>query len=458
MAEVLRPDLCVIGAGAAGLPLAAAATQLGASVVVVERGAMGGARLNTGCIPTLALSVAARRAFARGSIPDFASVKAGIGEVVARLALNDSAPRYEGMGATVIRAPAVFVGPDMVEAGGRSIRARRFVIATGAEPAVPSVPGLDGIPFLTHKTVWDLDERPDHLVVLGAGPVGVELAQAFCRLGSRVTLIEAARLLPREDDDLAAVLRTALRRDGVVLHEGHTLRAVAPGLRLELDDGAVVIASHLLIATGRQPCVDGLGLNAAGIRHDAHGIWTDAGLRTTNRRVYAIGDVAGGPQLAHAAAQQAMLVLRSALFRLPVRKSKRLPPIVISTDPELAQVGLTEAAARERHGQIEVLRWAMADVDRAVVEDAPDGLAKIIVDRRGRILGAGIAGRHAGELIQPWVLAMENGLSARTLAQSAVPHPAWSELTRKTAVSWLTPRLFGNRVKALIRLLARLPN
>ncbi len=459
MPDVLAPDLCVIGGGSGGLVVAAGASQMGAAVVLVEAGAMGGDCLNSGCVPSKTLLAAAHEAKARGGAPDFAAAMARVRRVIAGIAPNDSVERFEGLGVTVIQARARFIAPDAVEAGGTVIRARRFVIATGARPLVPGIPGLREAPHLTYETVWSLAAAPEHLLVLGGGPVGVELAQAFRRLGSAVTVVEAGRLLPREDPELVEPVRLQLRRDGVTLREGAAVTAVeggGGGVRLRL--GAEVVAgSHLLVAVGRRPAVDGLDLDAAKIAHSPQGIAVDKGLRTTNRRVYAIGDVTGGPQFTHLAGHQAGLVLRSALFRLPVRNDLKALPAVTYTAPELARVGPTEDEARAAHGAVEVLRWPFSEIDRARTDGAIDGLAKVVLDRRGRILGAAIVGARAGELIQPWVLAIGQGLRIGALAGMMAPYPTLGEINKRVAGSHFMPRLFGDRVKTLVRLLARLP-
>src|SRR5690606_1372732 len=332
MAETLAPDICVIGAGSAGLTVAAAAAAFGAETVLIEKGRMGGDCLNSGCVPSKALIAAARRAgHAVGSadfgitVPagvavDFARVMAHVRDVIAGIAPHDSVERFERLGVRVIRAAAAFSGPETVSAGGFSIRARRFVIATGARPAIPLIPGLDTVPFLTNETVFDLTTCPEHLLVMGGGPVGLEFAQAFRRLGARVTVIEAAAALGREDRELAEIALAGLRSDGIEILEQAKVTAVsgAPGAITLAASGPggerVVAGSQLLVAVGRKATIDGLGLEAAGVASTARGITVNRGLRTSNPRVYAIGDVAGGPQFTHVAGHQAGLVVRSALF------------------------------------------------------------------------------------------------------------------------------------------------
>jgi len=473
MSADLVPDLCIIGAGAAGLAVAAGAVQMGASVVVIERGKMGGDCLNYGCVPSKALLAAAHAAAAiRGAgrfgiavgAPeiDYARVHAHVHGVIAEIAPNDSVERFEGLGVTVLRAEARFTGRRTVEAGGRVIRARRFVIATGSSPAIPPIPGLDTVPYHTNETIFETASLPRHLVIVGGGPIGTELAQAFRRLGSRVSVIEMLRLLPNDDPELAAIVRASLARDGVELHEGVRVVRIerAPdGIAAIVADAAGerrIAGTDLLIAAGRRPSLAGLGLEAAGIAATPKGITVDARLRTTNRRVFAVGDAAGAYQFTHVALAHAGIVIRNALFRLPARMDYRAVPWVTYTDPELAQVGLTEDRARERHGAVRVLRWPLADNDRARAERATEGLVKIVVGRGGRILGAGICGAHAGEVIQPWVLAVARRMPIRAMAGVILPYPTLGEAGKRAAGEYYASALFGARTRFLVRLLARL--
>lgn len=479
MGDTIETDLCVIGAGAAGLGVAAGAVQMGARTVLIERGAMGGDCLNTGCVPSKALLAAARAAAAvdeagRLGIDagparvDFERVRAHVRATIAAIAPHDSEARFAGLGVTVIRAEARFTGPRELVAGDRRIRARRFVVATGAGPAVPGLPGLAAVPYLTNETLFDLPRLPEHLLVLGGGPMGVEMAQAHRRLGARVTLLERSRILGGDDPELVAVVRERLTAEGVTIREGVHISAVAapngpgsePGggpivVRLR-DDPAPVVGSHLLIATGRRAAVDGLGLDAAGVAVGADGITVDRRLQTSNRRIFALGDVIGGRRFTHMAGLQAGIVLRNALFRWPARIDDGAVPQVTYCDPELAAVGLSEAAARAAGGPVRVLRAPFARNDRARAEGRTEGLVKIVTGRRGRILGAGIVGVQAGELIQPWVLAIGRGLGIGAIAGMVAPYPTLGEAGRQAAGDWFAPTLFGPGVRRLVRLLGRL--
>jgi pyruvate/2-oxoglutarate dehydrogenase complex dihydrolipoamide dehydrogenase (E3) component len=468
MMDELRPDLCVIGAGAAGLAVAAGAVQMGASVVLIERGKMGGDCLNYGCVPSKALLAAGHAASAirdagrfgiAAGAPtiDYARVHDHVRGVIAEIAPNDSAERFERLGVTVLRAEARFTGPRTVEAAGRSIRARRFVVATGSSPAVPPIPGLDSVPYHTNGTIFETNDLPRHLVIVGGGPIGAELAQAFRRLGARVTVIEMLRLLGNDDPELAGIVRESLARDGVGLREGARVLRVERVAVIE-EHGAErrIEGSDLLIAAGRRANLAGLGLEEAGIAASPKGIKVDSRLRTTNRRVFAVGDAAGAYQFTHVALAHAEIVIRNALFRLPAHVDYRAVPWVTYTEPELAQVGLTEAQARQRHGAVRVLRWPFADNDRARAERTAEGLVKIVASRRGRVLGAGICSPHAGEVIQSWVLAVARGMSIRAMAGVVLPYPTLGEAGKRAAGEFYTAALFGARTRFLVRLLSRL--
>jgi pyruvate/2-oxoglutarate dehydrogenase complex dihydrolipoamide dehydrogenase (E3) component len=465
MSAALTPDLCVIGAGAGGLAVAAGAVQMGARVVLIERGKMGGDCLNYGCVPSKSLLAAARLADMgrRGAemgvhYPppriDFTEIGASIDRVIARIAPHDSVERFERLGVTVIEAEARFTDARTVEAGGTVVRPRRFVIATGSTPSIPPIPGLDRVPYLTNETVFANRELPRHLIVIGGGPIGIELAQAHCRLGAAVTVIDAGPILPRDDPELAARLADRLEEDGIALYQSAKINRIEPGIAVTLEDGTRIEGSHLLVATGRRPVLDALNLKAAGIVATAAGITVDARLRTTNRRAYAIGDAAGGPQFTHIAGYHAGIVIRNALFRLPAKVDYRALPWVTYTDPELAQIGPTEAAARQDDA-VRVLRWSFAENDRAQTERELFGAVKIVTRPNGRILGATILGAGAGDLILPWALAISQRLKIGAMANLIVPYPTRGEAGKRAAGAYYTPSLFSPRTQRLVRLLAR---
>ena len=466
----IKTDLLVIGAGSGGLSVAAGAAQMGADVVLLERHLMGGDCLNYGCVPSKALIAAAHRAhdMTRASafgvadvtpVVDYAAVQAHVAGAIARIAPVDSQERFEGFGVRVIRDSGTFVSPTEVEAGSHRITARRIVVATGSSPFVPPIPGLADTPFLTNETLWDLRILPEHLLVIGGGPIGMEMAQAHRRLGSRVTVIEAGKALGREDPEIAAFALDALRAEGVEIAEetaASHVRGRDGAIEVETKGGTTYRGSHLLVAVGRTPNIDGLGLEVAGIETTRAGIKVDAGLRSTNRRVYAVGDVAGQGQFTHLAGYHAGLVIRNALFGLPVKTRPDIIPRATYTRPELAQVGLTESEAREIHGdKVEVVRQGWEHNDRAIAERETEGLLKIMVVK-GRPVGASIAGAQAGELVNTWALALSAGLKMGQLAGMVSPYPTIGELNKRAAGTYFSPRLFDNNtVKTVVRLVQR---
>jgi pyruvate/2-oxoglutarate dehydrogenase complex dihydrolipoamide dehydrogenase (E3) component len=471
MSDEIACDICVVGAGSAGLLVAAGAAQLGAATVLIERGKMGGDCLNYGCVPSKALLAAAKvaatsRGAGRFGISlgepeiDFAAVMRHVHEVIATIAPNDSVARFEGLGATVIQGSARFAGPRALVVGERRIRARRFVLATGSTASAPPIPGLDQVDYFTNETIFENTRLPDHLIVIGGGPIGMEMAQAHARLGARVTVLEAAQVLAKDDPELAVLLRDRLLAEGIAIREQATIARVeraTGGVAVSLGDGERILGSHLLVAAGRRPNIAALDLDKAGIAYNRQGIVVDARLRTSDRHVFAIGDVAGGPQFTHAAGYHAGIVIRNALFRIPAKIDYRALPWVTYTDPELAHVGLAEAAARERHGKdIVILRSAFHENDRAQTERATHGLVKVVTRKNGRILGASILGPQAGELIHPWVLAIGQGLKIKAMAGMIAPYPTLGEAGKRAAGSFYIATLFGARTKSLVRFLARL--
>jgi pyruvate/2-oxoglutarate dehydrogenase complex dihydrolipoamide dehydrogenase (E3) component len=470
MTDILKTDICVIGAGSGGLSVAAAAAAFGVPVILVEKGKMGGDCLNYGCVPSKTLISIAKKAhtirhadqYGLTTIPpvvDFANVRARIQDVIATIAPHDSEERFTGLGVKVLRGAARFTGPDQIEVNGQTIRARRFVIATGSSAFVPPIPGLADIAYLTNETIFDLDILPRHLMIVGGGPIGLELGQAFRRLGSRVTVLEAARALAKDDPELSAVVLSGLRDEGVVIHENTKVLAVGndeAGISLTLDTptGQTMVAgSHLLVAAGRAPNVAGLNLEAAGVAYDRRGITVGADLRTTNRKIYAIGDVSGGLQFTHVASYHAGLIIQDMLFRLPARENRGIIPWATFTEPELAHVGLTEAEAKAQHDGVTVLRWPFSGNDRAVAEGDTQGLIKIMVDRRSRILGVSIAGTGAGDQIGQWAIALANKFTLKNIRSTIAPYPTRSEVGKRAAMTYYAPLANKTLIRWLIRFL-----
>ncbi len=478
--ERIKCDICVIGAGSAGLSVAAGAVQMGARVVLIEKnirdGVMGGDCLHTGCVPSKALLAAAKQAKRMGSgapfgiAPqaanvDFSAVHAHVHEVIGTIAPVDSVKRFEELGVKVIQGAAQFAGPREVEVDGKRIHAKFFALATGSSAAVPPIPGINEVSHLTNETIFENKTPPSHLIIIGGGPIGIEMAQAHRRLGAEVTIIEGKTILGNDDPELVQVVRDSLIADGINLLEGATVTSLAPNgggtAATVMHEGAsqTLEGSHLLIATGRAPTVEGLGLEAAGIEYTARGVKTDARLRTTNKRVFALGDVAGGLQFTHVAGYHAGIAVRNMLYRLPAKADHSIVPWVTYTDPELAHVGLSEAQAVAQFGKgkVNVLRWPFAENDRAMAEREIAGMIKVQVHKNGKILGASIVGAHAGELIQTWVLAMSAGLKISAFTGYIAPYPTLGEISKRAAGALYTPFLFGARNRFIVRSLLKLP-
>ncbi|WP_163848935.1 dihydrolipoyl dehydrogenase family protein [Pseudooceanicola aestuarii] len=467
----IKCDLLVVGAGSGGLSVASGAAQMGADVVLVEKGRMGGDCLNYGCVPSKALIAVARAAHeareagrfgvSTGAVAvDYAAAMDHVQAAIATIAPHDSQERFEGFGIRVIREEARFTGPREMQAGDTVISARRIVLATGASPAVPPIPGLADVPYLTNETLFDQREKPEHLIVLGGGPIGIEMAQAHRRLGCAVTVIEAETALGHDDPELAAELKEIVRGEGVDLVEGARAEAVAPsaeGITVTTDDGRRITGTHLLVALGRRANTAALNLDAAGIETTKTGIQVDSSLRTTNRKVFAIGDVAGGMQFTHVAGYHGGIVVRRAVLGLPATAKTSHIPRVTYADPELAQIGLTEAEARgEYGGQMSVVQAPLASNDRAVAMDRRAGRIKVMVVG-GKPVGVSILAAEAGELIAPWSLAISKGLKLSDISGMVLPYPTMSEVGKSAASAYFSPKLFDNAwIKRAVRLVQRL--
>lgn len=461
----------MIGAGASGLSVTAVAAQLGLRVALIERDRMGGDCLNFGCIPSKSLLAASHAATHRPTrfginLPepqiDWSAVQHRLKSVIAAIAPTDSAERFTSLGAEVIAGEARFLDPVTLQVANRRITARRIVIAAGSQPAIPPIPGLAALAFLTTESIFDLPERPAHLLILGGGPVGLELADAHAGLGARVTVIEADRIASRDDPELVALLRAALTNRGITVRERTRVEAISPGPTIHLTGGDSISGTHLLVATGRRPRLAPLNLDAGQVRTTPHGIATDKGLRSvSNPRVFAVGDIADpagiGPRaFTHVGSYHAGIVIRRAVFRLPAAIDYAALPRVTYTSPELAQAGLTEAEARHQRRRIEVLCAPLPDNDRARTDGIDTGLIKLVTER-GRVIGAGILAPHAGEMITTWALAIARKVPLRALAGLIVPYPTLSEAGKRAIQNHYAPRLFSPRTRTLARLLARLP-
>jgi pyruvate/2-oxoglutarate dehydrogenase complex dihydrolipoamide dehydrogenase (E3) component len=456
-----RYHLVVLGAGTAGLVSAAGAAGLGAKVALIERHLMGGDCLNVGCVPSKAIIRAARawREAARAraafggpaaiGVGDFAAVMARMRELRAGLSRIDGAPRFRELGVDVFLGDGRFVAPDQIEVDGRRLSFRRAILATGARPAVPDIPGLAAAGYLTNETVFELTELPLRLAVIGGGPIGCELAQAFARFGSAVTVVhDGPHVLPREDRDAAAIVEPAMLRDGV------TLVLESRVVRVERDGAARIVvadrggreerlsADAVLVAAGRMPNVEGLGLDAAGVRYGPAGVAVDDRLRTSNPRVFAAGDVASRFQFTHNSDVQARLALENALFFGRRRASRLVLPWCTYTSPEVAHVGMYEGEARAAGYAVDTLTLPLAEVDRAVLDGETEGFFRVHVQRRrGRILGATLVAEHAGEMISEIGVAMTNGVRLDGIGRTIHPYPTQAEVFRKAADAWRRGRL-----------------
>lgn len=476
MTKTIKADLCIIGAGSGGLSVAAGAAQLGLKTVLIERAEMGGDCLNTGCVPSKALLAAAKRAHMhrkddiKGITPhepeiDFSAVKDHVFDTIKTIEPNDSPERFRSLGVNVILEEGRFIGPDTVQAGEHIIKARYFVIATGSRAVVPPIPGLDKDKAFTNETIFGLREKPDHLLVIGGGPIGIEMAQAHRRLGCKVSVFDMASILPRDDQSNVEIVRQALLKEGIDLHERVSIKEVKHGdnsVTLVIEkDGAVqeVSGSHLLVAAGRAPNTDGLDLDKAGVKFEKRGITVDAHLKTSNRKIFAIGDVSGGPQFTHVAGYHAGIIIRQICFKMFWAKvDYKALPWVTYTDPELAQVGLTEDEARKQHGDdIKVAEWHFDENDRAIAERTTKGQIRVVTNKKGLILGASIVGSSAGELIGLWALAITNGLKIGAVTGMIAPYPTLGEISKRAAGAWYTPSLFSDKTRRIVGLLQKLP-
>ena len=460
-------DVIVIGAGAAGLTAAGGCAMFGLKAALIEAGEMGGECLNTGCVPSKALIAAAARAQAGrkdrfgvalgGPQVDWSGVHAHIHGSIAAIAPHDSVERFEGMGVEVIRARAQLLGGMKVRAGNRELAAPRIVIATGSKPAIPPIAGIDGVPYLTNETLFDLDELPDHLVIVGAGAIGMEMAQSFRRLGSEVTVIDPGRALGRDDADAAAIVIERLVEEGVRFIGGRADK-VEPrdgGIVVTASDGQEIVASHLLIAAGRKANVDGLDLAGVGVETNDNGIVVDARRRTTNKRIYAIGDCRDGPRFTHVSGYEGSQVVLEVAAGVPSKVDYTALPHCTYTDPELAQVGMTEEEARKKHGDaVTVTIEGFDHNDRAVTEGDTAGWVKMVTKGR-KVLGVTIVGAHAGEMLLPWSQLITGKASTFALASTIVAYPTLSESSKEAAFKLWEPTVFGKAARTWASLVAK---
>lgn len=466
-----KRDLVIIGGGAGGLVVASVAAQLGLKVTLIEKAAkLGGDCLHYGCVPSKALIHSARIAFLMRRGPEFGlqacepevdlgKIADHVQAVIDRIQMHDDPERFRGYGCDVVFGAATFTDSRSVKVNDLVIPGRRFVIATGSQPFIPLIEGLEGAGYLTNEDLFSLRELPRRLVVLGGGPVGLEMAQAFARLGSSVTVVERLpHLLPQEDPELADALQAQLESEGMAVHTSTTVEHVSRDgdeTRVICSNGLTLAANALLVAVGRRPVVNELGLDAAGIAHDAKAIRVDQRQRTSQKHIYACGDVCGPYALTHMAEYQAGIVISNAIFRVPKKVDYRVVPWVTYTDPELARVGLTERQVRHKGIEPVVLRFPFQDIDRAITDKETAGMAKLVV-HKGKILGASILGPHAGELIHEIVLAMKTGAGIGNISATIHAYPTLAQIHRRTVNTWYGQKLFSPASRRWVRWINRL--
>ncbi|MCP3967584.1 MAG: FAD-dependent oxidoreductase [Lentisphaerae bacterium] len=470
--KLIKTDICIIGAGAGGLSVAAGAAQMGAEVVLIEKGRMGGDCLNYGCVPSKSLLSAshiidtleaAKQFGIHAQIYDvnYVEVFEHIHKVIGTVAPKDSQERFEKLGVKVIKGAASFKNTREVMVAGKLIRAKYFVVATGSKPVILPIKGLDKIDYMTNETIFELKEIPEHMIVIGGGPIGCELSQGIGKLGAKVSLIQRRRILVKDDPELTKYVHGKLVEDGIDVYEHTNIERVEKvnskiNLYFKHNDKPVKITgSHLLLAVGRQPEFEGLNLGAAEVKYSERGIQVNSRLRTSNKRIFALGDAAVGYKFTHMAGYQAGIVIRNILFRLPAKVNYSAVPWVTYTEPELAHVGLHESEAKKRYKDIKVLSLPFAENDRAQCELKTSGAIKVITRKNGRILGASIVGSNAGELLGPWCVAVTNKLKIGSMASCIIPYPTRGEINKQVAGSFYTPVLFSEKTRRIVKLIMK---
>lgn len=463
-----RYDIAVIGGGAAGLVVASVAAQLGLNVALVEKQKqLGGDCLHYGCVPSKSLLRSAhvahivRNADHYGirvtqAVTDMQQVNASIQKAVEQIQQHDSHERFRELGCDIYTGSARFVNAHNIQVGDAVLNAKRFVVATGSTAWVPDIEGIESTSYLTNENMFNLEVLPEHLLILGAGPVGVEMAQAFARLGSRVTLIEQAeRILPQFDRDISRVLKQQFLADGINIVHGTAVRVQQydDSREVVLDDGRRFSGDQLLVAIGRRPVVNGLGLDKAGVDFGGHGIKVNTRMQTSRRHIYACGDVTGLMPFTHVAEQQAGVVIANAIFRIPKKMDYRVIPAVVYTEPECAQVGMGMEEA-EQNSSVRVIQFNMRQLDRAITDNTAVGLIKLIV-RKGRIAGAHAIGHHAGEIIHELALAIQENMKLSKITGLVHAYPSYSQLNRRAAGQYYRDSLFSPFTKKLVRVLSR---
>jgi pyruvate/2-oxoglutarate dehydrogenase complex dihydrolipoamide dehydrogenase (E3) component len=469
-------DLCVIGGGAAGLSFAAFAAQMGTSLIIIEEDKMGGESLNAGCVPAKALLAVARaikntKAHQKWGMQcgtptvDFLTAKTYMQSVIETISVRDSVERFEGFGATVIKGTAQFIDKKTIQIDNhQTIQARHFVIATGSLPSIPPIDGLNNVPYLTNRNLFELDHLPKHLVIIGGGPIGCEIAQIYRWLGSTVTILQRGHILSKDEPEAVEIIKQSLLDDGIQIYEHTKIESVS--LNNSTKDKPITVTltqneqpmtitgSDLLIAAGRKPNFSELNLEAAGVQYTLRGISVNRKLQTSNKRISAIGDIIDGPKFTHIANYHASIVIKNRLFRWPAKINSILP-WAIYTEPELAHVGLSEEQARKKYKEIQVLTQTFEENDRTIIEYYPQGLIKLVASKRGKILGVTIVCPQAGELITTWGLAIDNHLKLHRLANLIIPYPTLSEIHKQIAGKYYMSTLSAPWIKRMVHMFVR---
>lgn len=465
---VIKADVCIIGAGSGGLSLAAGASQLGASVVLVERDKMGGDCLNTGCVPSKALLAAAKHHWQSlnnanlgltiiKSKLDFTKVMLHVKETIKTIEPHDSVERFEALSCKVNLGHGKFVDKKTLQVGEQVIQASRFVIATGSSTLIPPIKGLANIPFYTNETIFNIETLPTHLIIIGGGPIACEIGMAFAMLGAKVSLIVRSKILSKDETDCVAIVRQSMLDKGINIFEQADTESLADlnhrtvAVINSKNKKHIITGSHIFIATGRTPNISELNLELAGIDSSAKGITVDDRLRTSNKKIFAIGDVIGQQQFTHVASAHAGVVLKNILFRWPAKMKTHYIPWVTYTTPELAHVGLTITQAKKQNIKAVITETEYKDNDRAIAINKTIGKIKILTDLKGRLLGVTIVGEQAGELIMPWLMMVKEKRSLRKITDLIVPYPTLSELNKKVAGQFYHKKLFSKNVKRIVR-------
>ncbi len=462
-------DVIVIGGGAAGLTAAGGCALFGLRVALIEGHKMGGECLNNGCVPSKALITAARRAAeAREATRfgvtlaapqvDWAGVRGHIHDAIEGIEHHDSVETFEAMGCEVFAARAHLTGRQTVEVGGQTLKAPRIVLATGSEPLVPPIPGIDGVPYLTNENLFELPEQPGHLIIIGGGVIGMEMAQAFRRLGSEVTVIEPARPMARDDADSVAVVMEVMREEGVRFVSGKAARVEgsAGSVTVHVENAQAVTGTHLLVAVGRKPRIAGFGAEDIGIAASRNGFVTDARRRTSVKGIYAIGDCRDGPRLTHVSGYEGSNVALEIVTGLPTKVDYRALPWCTYTDPEVAQIGLTEEEARQQHGdKVTIVREEFSENERSVTEGYTKGHMKMVLKGK-KVLGVSVVGKNAGELLLPFSQTITGKSSTFALGSAIISYPTRSEISKAAAFTAWEPTVFGSLPKKYAAFVAKL--